>query len=51
MSAPHESDYQYGSMDISQHKRAYLGFLAFCKYSMIGVGLIVIFLAVFRTHT
>ncbi len=50
MSAQHESDYQPGSMDIGQHKRFYLGFLTFTKWSSIGIILIMIFLAVFRTH-
>lgn len=43
-------DYQPGSMDISQHKRAYAGFLSFAKWSMIGILLVVVFMAVFRTH-
>jgi hypothetical protein len=50
MSAPDESDYQPGSMDISQHKRAYEGFLTFSKYSLVGILLIMALLAVFRTH-
>ncbi len=47
----HEQDYQPGSMDISQHKKSYLGFLAFTKYSLVGILLIMVFLAVFRTHS
>lgn len=47
----HEQDYQPGSMDISQHKKSYLGFLTFSKYSLIGVLLIMVFLAIFRTHS
>ncbi len=50
MSTPEQSDYQLGSMDISQHKRAYTGFLTFSKYSLAGVLLIMVFLAIFRTH-
>jgi Bacterial aa3 type cytochrome c oxidase subunit IV len=50
MSAPQDSDYQPGSMDISQHKRAYEGFLTFTKYSLVGIFLIMALLAVFRTH-
>jgi len=50
MTAPHQSDYQPGSMDISQHKKAYAGFLAFTKYSLIGILFIMILLALFRTH-
>ena len=50
MDAHHESDYQPGSMDISQHRKFYLGFLAFSKWSMIGIALVMILLAIFRTH-
>jgi hypothetical protein len=46
-----QSDYQPGSMDISQHKKAYSGFLAFSKYSLIFILLIMLFLAFFRTHS
>jgi len=37
-------------MDISAHKRGYLGFLAGAKWTVILVLGIVVFLAVFRTH-
>jgi hypothetical protein len=52
MSTPHEheSDYQIGSMDISAHQRTYAAFIAGSKYTTIFVLLIVVFLAVFRTH-
>jgi hypothetical protein len=50
MTAPHPSDYQVGSMDISQHKKAYAGFLTFSKYSMVGILIIMVLLAIFRTH-
>jgi hypothetical protein len=50
MSAQHESDYHPGSMDISQHKKFYLGFLALSKWAIIGIALVMIFLAIFRTH-
>jgi hypothetical protein len=46
----HENDYQVGSMDISQHKKSYLDFLAFSKWSFAGIMLIMIFLAIFRTN-
>jgi hypothetical protein len=46
----HESDYQPGSMDISQHKKAYAGFITFTKWSFAGIMLIMILLALFRTH-
>ncbi len=43
-------DYKPGSMDISQHVKAYSGFLAFTKWSMIGIIAIMVFMAFFRTH-
>ncbi len=46
----HEHDYQPGSMDISQHKQSYAGFIAFTKWSFAGIMLIMIFLAIFRTN-
>ena len=46
----HEHDYQLGSMDISQHKKSYVGFIAFTKWSFAGIMLIMIFLAIFRTN-
>jgi hypothetical protein len=45
-----QSEHKPGSMDISQHQRAYAGFLTGSKYLFGFVMLIVIFLAVFRTH-
>ena len=47
----HDSDYKPGSMDISQHIRAYSGFLTFTKWSLIGILLIMVLLAIFRTHS
>ena len=46
----HESDYQPGSMDISGHKKAYSGFLTGSKWTFGFVMLIMILLALFRTH-
>ncbi|HEY5007195.1 MAG TPA: aa3-type cytochrome c oxidase subunit IV [Caulobacteraceae bacterium] len=43
-------DYKPGSMDISQHVKAYAGFLTFTKWSLIGILLIMVFMAFFRTH-
>jgi hypothetical protein len=45
----HDTDYQPGSMDISQHKKTYAGFLTFTKWSFAGIMLIMILLAMFRT--
>ena len=44
------SDYKPGTMDISAHQKAYLGFLKFAKWSMGFILLVMIFMAVFRTH-
>jgi hypothetical protein len=43
-------DYTPGSMDISQHQKAYAGFLSFAKWSMICIIAIMVFMAFFRTH-
>ncbi len=43
-------DYTPGSMDISQHVKAWTGFTGFVKWSAIGIGIIMIGLAIFRTH-
>jgi hypothetical protein len=48
--AEHQSDYVHGSMDMSQHKRGYAGFLAGVKWTLILILGIMVFLAVFRTH-
>jgi hypothetical protein len=47
----HDSDYQPGSMDISQHQRTYAGFITGTKWGFAFVMAIVIFMAFFRTHT
>ena len=46
----HDEHHTPGSMDISQHQRAYAGFLTFAKWSTAFILLIMAFLAVFRTH-
>lgn len=46
----HDNDYQIGSMDISQHRKVYAGFLTFSKWSSVGILLIMVFLAIFRTN-
>ncbi len=48
--ADHDSHYVSGSMDISQHKRGYEAFLVGVRWTLGFVFLIVLFLAVFRTH-
>jgi hypothetical protein len=46
----HETDYQPGSMDISAHLKAYRGFLTGSKWTFGFILLIMVFLAIFRTH-
>jgi hypothetical protein len=46
----HDSEYQPGSMDISAHKRTYEGFLTGSKWTFGFILLIMVFLAIFRTH-
>lgn len=46
----HESDYQPGSMDITQHRKTYEGFLTGSKWTFGFILLIMVFLAIFRTH-
>jgi len=43
-------DYQPGSMDISQHKKSYAGFLTGVKWTSVLILAIMVFLAIFRTH-
>jgi hypothetical protein len=43
-------EYKHGAMDISTHQRGYHGFLTFVKYSLGFIFLVMIFLAIFRTH-
>jgi len=45
-----DSHYQKGTMDISAHMKGWKGFTTFVKLSMVGIGLIMVFLAIFRTH-
>ena len=43
-------DYQPGHMNISEHMKSWHGFTVFTKWSLIGILLIMAFLAFFRTH-
>jgi hypothetical protein len=45
-----EEHYIHGAMDMSQHQRAYAGFVSFVKYSLGFILLVMVFLAIFRTH-
>ncbi len=46
----HDSHYVSGSMDISAHQRGYAAFLTGVRWTMGFILLIMIFLAIFRTH-
>ena len=50
MAAQSDSKGEHGSMDISQHIKAWAGFTTFVKWSIVGIGFVMIVLAVFRTH-
>lgn len=50
MAAHGDSHGERGSMDISQHVKAWAGFTVFVKWSIIGIALVMILLAIFRTH-
>ena len=39
-----------GSMDITEHQRTWLGFLAVTKWSLIAILLIMGLMAIFRVH-
>jgi len=42
--------YESGHMDISQHKKTWTGFVKFIEWSMGGIGIVMIFMLIFRTH-
>jgi hypothetical protein len=39
-----------GSMDISEHVRTWKGFVSFIKWQVVGIVIIMVLLAMFRTH-
>jgi hypothetical protein len=43
-------DYQRGSMNIKEHVQSWAGFTSFVKWSIIGILIVMVFLAIFRTH-
>jgi hypothetical protein len=42
-------DYNAGQMDISDHIKGWQGFTTFVKWSIVGILLIMVLLAIFRT--
>jgi hypothetical protein len=43
-------EYKKGTMDMTAHMQGWKGFTTFVKVSMVGILLIMLFLAIFRTH-
>jgi hypothetical protein len=39
-----------GTMDITQHKKAWAGFVKFIEWSIVSIGLLMFLLMLFRTH-
>jgi hypothetical protein len=50
MASHGEAGKQTGTMDISEHLRTWKLFVNGIKYSLAGIGLIMLFLLIFRTH-
>lgn len=45
-----EHGYEPGHMDISQNKKAWVGFVKFVEWSLIGIGVLMVLMLVFRTN-
>ena len=50
MAAHSDSHDEHGAMDISEHAKTWAGFTAFVKWSATGIAVVMILLALFRTH-
>lgn len=50
MAAGSADDYKSGTMDIRDHLKTWHNFKKFVKWGIIGNILILVFLAIFRTH-
>ena len=50
MAAHGDSHDERGSMDISEHEKAWAGFTSFVRWSILGIILVMTLLAIFRTH-
>lgn len=50
MAAHGDTGDQHETMDISEHLRTWRLFTAITKWSLIAIGLLMAFLAIFRTH-
>jgi hypothetical protein len=50
MSADHSQGSDQGTMDISDHVKTWNGFLSLVKWGIVANIVLLIFLAIFRTH-
>jgi hypothetical protein len=50
MAAHGDSPDERGGMDISEHVKSWEGFTSFVRWSALGAVVLMIFLAIFRTH-
>jgi hypothetical protein len=50
MAAQGDSHDEHGSMDISEHVKTWAGFTTFVKWSATGIAVVMVLLALFRTH-
>jgi len=50
MAAHGDTDSEHGTSDISEHVKAWVGFTIFVRWSLAGIALVMILLAIFRTH-
>jgi len=48
--AAHGEHSESATGDLREHLRTWKGFTSFIKWSMVGIGLIMALLAIFRTH-
>jgi len=46
----HQEPGQMGTMDLKDHLKTWHGFIAFVKWQAIGIAIIMILLAIFRTN-
>lgn len=50
MAAHGESPDEREEMDISEHVKSWEAFTAFARWSVLGIVVLMVFLAIFRTH-
>ena len=51
MAANGDSQDERGRMDISEHVKSWEGFTSFARWSILGMVILMILLAIFRTHS